>query len=581
MDKMQKRNFLLGEIREGENRTLEASLSSEHPVQRMRGKEILVHDQKAVDLSRAPLPLLASHDSRQLPVGIVENLRIEGGKLRGSLRFGESQRALETYADAKSGILRNISIGYLVQETERRGDSYLVTKWLPYEASLVAVPADPSVGIGRSFNPNSMENRKMDRNDILKAQKRALDELEILAVKADLSDDENARLDALRGEVAGYDKRLEVLDDLAKRRGVESKTPKIEVQNSPLTANNGEVRILRPNESFAAATRSELPDGIKPEELSLGRFLRGIVTGDWTGAEAEKRMAMAEGTSSLGGALVPTPLSSKIIDLSRNAAVIFQAGASTVPMTANTLKLAKVDGDLTGYWRAENAAITESEMAFSPLTFTVKALAALCRISIELLEDAEGVNAIIENSIAQALALELDRAALFGSGSGAEPTGLYGYAGVQEIDMGENGAAITDYGKFSLAAQKVYEKNGVPGAFVYSPRTWGTLDTLMNAVTGDPLVAPASFQAAPKLVSNQVPNDLVHGTAANASAIFTGEWPNLLVGLRNSLTIEASRVAGSDSFSKMQVMIRAYLRADMQLARTDKFVKITGVIPAA
>ncbi|MGD9608961.1 MAG: phage major capsid protein [Desulfovibrionaceae bacterium] len=574
MDKMQ-RNFGIGEVREAGDNVVEASLSSEYPVERVRGKEILLHNESAVDLSRAPLPLLASHDTRELPVGIVENIKIEGGKLRGSLRFGESQKAKEALADVKAGILRSISIGYLVQKTERGGDSYKVTRWQPYECSLVAVPADPSVGVGRSFNTQPMETKTMDKNDLLKAQKRAMEELETLAT----SGSDSEAMTAKRAELEALDTRLAVLTDLEKRRAPADKVPGIAGPAAAAPAREGEVRVLRPEDKLADVCRRDLIDGIKPEDLSLGRVLRGLVTGEWAGAEAEKRAVMAEGTSSLGGVLIPTPLAAQVIDLARNQAVVFRAGASTVPMTANTLKMCKVTGDMSASWREENAAITASEMSFDSLSFTAKALAAICTISIELLEDAGNVNGLIENSIAQALALELDRAALFGSGVAPEPLGLNGVTGVQSISMGDNGAALTGYSPFTLAMQKLYEKNAVPGAFVYSPRTWAALEGLVDT-TGQPLAAPASFASASKLVSNQIPNTLTQGTASNASSVFCGAWSNLMVGMRTSLTLEASRVAGADAFSKMQVLIRAYLRADVQVARPDHFVKIVGVIPA-
>lgn len=578
MDKKEVRSFTIGEMQESGERTIEASLSSEFPVQRSRGKEILSHAPGAVDLSRAPLPLVIGHDVTDLPVGVVEGLRVEGGKLRGSLRFGESARAQEVMADVKAGILRNLSVGYLVQATERaQGDSYKVTRWLPYECSLVAAPADPTIGVGRSMNINTpQEGTKMDMNDIRQHQTRIMAELGDLAASG--SDAE--ALEAKKRELADLDTRLAVMEDLAKRKGGNDKVPPLGAPAGAAAIRDGEVRILAPADKLADACRRDLVDGIKPEELSLGRVVRGLVTGSWDGAEAEKRAVMVEGTASLGGVLIPTPMAAQVIDLARNQAVVFQAGASTVPMTANTLKMGKVTGDMTASWRAENAAITASEMSFDGLTFTAKALAAICTISVELMEDAANINALIENSIAQAIALELDRAALFGSGVDPEPKGLNGVTGVQEVSMGTNGAALTGYSPFTLAAQKLYEKNAIPGAFVFSPRTWAALEGLVDT-TGQPLAAPASFASAGKLVSNQIPNNLTKGTASNASSVFIGAWQNLMVGMRSTLTLEASRVAGADAFSKMQIMIRAYIRADVQVARPDHFAKITGIIPAA
>lgn len=139
------------DTRDDKRRTVEASISSEAPVERWDGIEILIHDPSAVDLSRAPLPLIVSHDSSQTPVGIVECLRVVDRKLRGLLRFGNSTRACEVWADVQSGIIRNLSIGYQILKKQVDGDVYRAVKWVPFEVSLVAVPADNSVGIGRSY----------------------------------------------------------------------------------------------------------------------------------------------------------------------------------------------------------------------------------------------------------------------------------------------------------------------------------------------------------------------------------------------------------------------------------------------
>ncbi|MEN6486355.1 MAG: phage major capsid protein [Syntrophobacteraceae bacterium] len=572
------RNFQLGEIRGSDDqRTVDATLSSEFPVKRRRGMEVLVHTEHAVDLSRAPLPLITSHNDSELPVGIVENIQVSGGKLRGTLRFGSSTRASEVWQDVKAGILRNISIGYIPVKSEPNGaDSYRVTRWMPYEASLLAAPADPTVGINKRSLEDEKKGIKMDRNDLLKAKKRAVDTLDVLGRKETMTDEDLAIAEDLKAEIAGYERRLAILDEVDRHQGGQNrKVPSISGGGGD--PHRGEIRLLKREDSIADHVREELPDGIKPEELSLGRMIRGFVTGEWHGAEAERRSVMEIGDSTLGGYLVPAPLSARIIDLARNKSVIMAAGSLTVPMTASTLTLAKITQDVTGYWRGENAAITESGLTFGQVTLTSKVLAALCRLSIELMEDAANIGQLAEDAIASALALELDRVCLVGSGSGAEPEGLFSYTGVQEISLGDNGAALSGYDSFSNAAQKLLEVNATPGAIVFAPRTWGEIDRMKDGV-GLPLQPPESYRSVPKLVSNQIPTDQTHGNVSTASCAFIGDWPNMLVGMRTSLVIEASRVADADTFSKMQVLIRGYLRADMQLARADHFTRIKGIL---
>lgn len=136
-----------------ETRTVPASLSSEIEVKRWFGREVLLHEKNAVDLSRAAdgLPLLWNHNS-DLPIGLVENVRLDGNKLRGDLRFSRNAKAEEVWQDVQDGMLRNISIGYQIHDWLESNDSDLirVTHWELAEASIAPVPADPTVGIHRN-----------------------------------------------------------------------------------------------------------------------------------------------------------------------------------------------------------------------------------------------------------------------------------------------------------------------------------------------------------------------------------------------------------------------------------------------
>lgn len=147
------RKIKIGEI-DTERKTVEASLSSETPAMRWYGNEILVHDSSAIDMTRAAdgLPLLWNHDGGS-PIGIVENVRLDNGKLRGTLKFSNNPKAREVFDDVSGGFLRNISIGYQVNRWEEtaNSDDVRVTNWTLLETSVVSVPADATVGIGRSL----------------------------------------------------------------------------------------------------------------------------------------------------------------------------------------------------------------------------------------------------------------------------------------------------------------------------------------------------------------------------------------------------------------------------------------------
>lgn len=140
-------------------RTVELAFSSEIEVKRWWGVEILDHSPASVDLSRLLNggAVLVNHDWDE-QVGVVESASIDSDRRgRAVARFGRSEKASEIFQDVVDGIRRHVSVGYRIIdaklfETRDEGetDVYRVTRWEPYEISIVSVPADPTVGVGRS-----------------------------------------------------------------------------------------------------------------------------------------------------------------------------------------------------------------------------------------------------------------------------------------------------------------------------------------------------------------------------------------------------------------------------------------------
>ena len=156
-------------------RTVELSFSSESPYKRWWGTEILSHDASAVNLERlnGGANLLINHDWDNY-VGVIDNARIADDRRgRATVRFGNGARASEAWQDVQDGILRSVSVGYKIEDMilqrdgEDTGEEYLVTKWTPYEISLVTVPADQTVGVGRSQSPSQpAETAKPNGDDM-------------------------------------------------------------------------------------------------------------------------------------------------------------------------------------------------------------------------------------------------------------------------------------------------------------------------------------------------------------------------------------------------------------------------------
>lgn len=150
-------------------RTVELAFSSEIEVKRWWGVEILDHDPASVDLSRLLNggAVLVNHDWDD-QVGVVESASIDSDRRgRAVVRFGRGEKASEIFQDIVDGIRRHVSVGYRIidaklSETRDEGetDVYRITRWEPYEISIVSVPADPSVGIGRALEKTQEEEQR-------------------------------------------------------------------------------------------------------------------------------------------------------------------------------------------------------------------------------------------------------------------------------------------------------------------------------------------------------------------------------------------------------------------------------------
>ena len=145
-----------------EERSVDLSFSSETPIDRWFGKEILLHGEKNVDLSRLKTmgSALMNHDP-SLILGRIMSPRIEKKRGHATLMFDDDEDGNKALAKVESGSLRGVSVGYMVQkfrevqedETYKgiEGPAYIATLWMPYEISLTPIPADATVGVGRAM----------------------------------------------------------------------------------------------------------------------------------------------------------------------------------------------------------------------------------------------------------------------------------------------------------------------------------------------------------------------------------------------------------------------------------------------
>lgn len=312
--------------------------------------------------------------------------------------------------------------------------------------------------------------------------------------------------------------------------------------------------------SFAA-----LAGGAK-SATEFGEFVRSLVYGETRDAN--------ENVNSAGGFLVPQTYAAGVLDLARNATQVVKAGAQIVPMTSKTHQVARLDSDPVAAWRNEAATISASDATFGAVNFTARSLAVNVKSSWELMEDASNFGGILQHSLAESFAVTLDSTALYGSGVAPIPLGLKPTAGVASTSMGTNGAALTNYDPFITAVQKVESANYNPSGIIVSPRTVGELAALKDSQNRY-LEAPAYLKNVPFLQTSQVPNNLTVGTGTTTSDAFVGDWSNLMIGMRTSFELRILRELYA---ATGEIGFIGWLRADVQVARTNAFQVITGIL---
>jgi HK97 family phage major capsid protein len=353
----------------------------------------------------------------------------------------------------------------------------------------------------------------------------------------------------------------------------------------PAATADANATLLHREQRYADWARARYPGEHDTEPLSFAKTLHGLITGEWRDATPERR-ALGEATGAAGGVMVPTPIAGDLIDRARNMSRCFQAGAVTIPMDAQTIKVPRLAGDpvAAGNWRNEASTISETNMTFDAVTFTAQTLSFYVRASRELIEDSTaggGVEQVVRNAFAKVIAIELDRAILLGSGTPPEPKGILSQTGVTLTAHGANGSVIgsppaagTIGWEFLVdALATVRSSNFEPTGIIDAVRTEQSLSKLRDT-TNQYIAPPAYLQGFPRYPTKQVPINITVGTSTDCSYVFTGQWDQAWVGLRTGFGILPLVERFADTG---QVAFLAWLRADVQLAQAAAFNVDTGV----
>lgn len=585
-----------------ESRTVEASLSSEAPVPRGGYVEILDHRPGSVDLSRAvngALPLLASHDPVPVPrPGNVERIRLAGRRLVGLLRFARNDRGEELWQAVRDGTLGEVSVGYEVLATEDAGqekDSRLpivrVTRWRLLEVSLVNLPADATVGIGRSMSVGGTMSNE-NRNEAAVPEFRETDSPaaierdrvdRILAIAGKYGQSDLAR-QFIRDGRSAEEFGNAVLDRIGDNR-----------MTTPDLGGHGGLGLSR-SDRERYSIRKAILALVDPEarrdagfELevsreaarSMNKKTQGILIPFEVLAAANRRDILV-GTNTMGGYLVQTDvLGGSFIDILRNASVTLRAGAVPLGGLSGNVSIPKKSTGATAYWVAEGTNITESSPTFGQVAMTPKTMGGLVEYTRKfLLQSSMDAEQLVRQDLAELLAVELDRVAITGTSTSNEPTGIRNTASVGSVAMGTNGGAPT-WAKMVEFLSTLGAANAMQGrvGWVTNSKVMAKLlqvdkGTNVGQWIWEPgaagSLADGMIAGYPAFISNNVPSNLTKGTSTGScSAILYGNWSEVMIGQWGALELMSDPYT---AFASGNVRIRALLDCDVAVRHPESFV---------
>jgi HK97 family phage major capsid protein/HK97 family phage prohead protease len=576
---------------EVEDRTFEFPFSSEYPVARYFGNEVLSHDGASADLSRLNdgAPLLFNHNPDKV-VGVVERAWVDGKKKRGyvKVRFSRNSFAKEVMADVKDGVLRGVSFGYAINKMEERGESFVATDWSPYEVSVVSIPADPTVGVGRSLAIDSaataasptpepkvlqMENTTPDveviRSKAAEAERSRIAAITALGDKHGLKDLARELIDGGRSV---DEARAAVLDKLDTRASkVEHRIADEKAADLGLT--DKETRsysflralnyLANPGDKQAAEAAAFEREVSEAASKTYGKPANGLMV-----PNEVLRRDLATSPATAGGNLVATDLlAGSFIELLRNKLALAQVGATVLNGLQGNIAIPKQTGSATAYWVGEGNAPTESDPTLGQVTMSPKTVGAFVDYSRRLLlQSSVDVEQMVRNDLARVIALEIDRAGLYGSGNSNQPRGLVNTVGI-------NTKSLTGYGTFAELIDmetEVAKDNADAGSLFY----------LMNAAARGALKSTAKSVSAvaagfvyennevngyPAVVSNQLAFD----------DIVFGAFDQMIMGMWSGLDLTLDPYAGATSGT---VRIIALQDIDFAIKQPGAFCYGTGAL---
>jgi HK97 family phage major capsid protein len=572
-----------------ESRTVKIALSSEEPVARSFGNEVLDHGKESIDLSflaSGRAPLLLDHDPEK-QIGVIKSVQLDENarRLRAEVRFGKGELAREAFSDVVDGIRANISVGYSIGKMERDVDdkeTYRAKSWKPVEASLVSIPADMTVGVGRS---GKADNKPVIRTSF--KEDNIMSEVNVEAVKAEAQQAAQKNAAQIVELGARHNKSDMAREAIASGQSIdefrgallESIGSTTALESQDIGMSEKEVKNFSMMRAIHALAN---PTDRRAQEAAAFEFECSRAAADQYGKSAQGIMLPADvlrtwnkrdlNVTDPGGAghneadLVGEDYrGGAFIDALRNSSSVMQAGATMLGGLSGDVKIPKQTGVSTASWIAdEGSAASESELTIGNVSLTPKTLGAFTDVTRQLLvQSSLDVENLIRNDLTRSIATAIDKAGLEGTGANGQPTGIENATGVTAIGF-TNSAAPT-FAEMVEMEVAVETANALTGnlSYILPPGLAGLLKTTAkDSGSGIMVMERGEVNGYKAIVSNQVSN----------SHAYFGNFSDLLIGMFGGLDIVVDPYSNSTSGT---VRVVALQSVDCAVRHGGSFCKQT------
>ncbi len=557
-----------------DNRLVRVGVSSEMPVQRDFGMEVIDHSRDHMNLeflNSGRAPLLLDHDMDKM-IGQVVSVELDESarRLRAVVRFSKNALAEEVFRDVLDGIRQNISVGYRIDERIHHDDDeedIVRVATTPLEVSLVSIPADmsESVGVGRSASPDMTRSDPMSEVDLevvkaeaVKAARKNDSEILSLAAKHSRRDlGENAIRDGLtvdqfRGTL------LDAIGDKPLENPAAVDAPMKELRSYTI---GGAVRDIAKNGRLTGIHAEVQDELARKTGRSIDSNAFQVPSFAWRAGALSTAATGAVGDENVTDSFVQTTVRDDMfIEALRPHMVLSNLGATFMSGLTGRIQMPKFSAGANAGFVEELGDVTDQSQTDASVTLTPRTIGAFVDISRLMSLEVPQIDQIVRNDMLASIANKIEEAAIQGSGSSGNPTGILSTSGVNDLDISADTdvAALTWQDIIDLV-KLVEEDNGVVNAaalgFLTNAKVKSKLASTVRVASTDSVFLLNdpwnNLYGYPIEFTNNVPSNLNPGDGGtDASALIFGDFSQLMIGTffgGPSITVDmsANSLAGS------------------------------------